>query len=128
MQPVDRDFLRLLRRLGFAEGISTLVLFGVAMPLKYVWDMPLAVTIVGSLHGALFIALVATLWIAVDRVPIGWKLAIVGAIAAVVPFGPFFVDRRLARVAAGAERRDRAPVSVPVSALGARPRERRPRS
>jgi integral membrane protein len=99
MQPVDRDFLRLVRRLGFVEGCSTLLLFGVAMPLKYVWDMPLAVTIVGSLHGFLFVALVVALWIAVERVPIGWRLAFIGAVAAVVPFGPFVVDRRLARLA-----------------------------
>lgn len=96
---IDRVFLRRLRHLGFAEGVSTLVLFGVAMPLKYVWDMPLAVSIVGALHGFLFIALVACLWIAVKRVPLGWRLALLGAVAAVVPFGPFVFDRRLARLA-----------------------------
>jgi integral membrane protein len=99
MQPIDRDYLRLLRRLGFVEGCSTLLLFGVAMPLKYVWDMPLAVSIVGALHGFLFVALVVCLWIAVKRVPLGRRLALLGAVAAVVPFGPFVFDRRLARIA-----------------------------
>ena len=40
-------FLRMLRQLAIIEGISTLVLFGIAMPLKYFAGMPLAVTIVG---------------------------------------------------------------------------------
>jgi integral membrane protein len=96
---VDHEFLRRLRHLGFAEGVSTLVLFGVAMPLKHAWDMPLAVSIVGALHGFLFVALVAMLFVAADRVPIGRRLAVVGALAAVVPFGPFVFDRRLARLA-----------------------------
>ena len=63
------------------------------MPLKYFAGMPLAVTIVGSIHGALFIALVVMLLVAVRRVP---KLA-----AAIVPGGPFLLDRRLARLQSG---------------------------
>ena len=77
------------------EGTSTLVLFGVAMPLKYVWDMPLAVRVVGSLHGFLFVALAIMCVMAITRVPIGRKLAFAGILGAVVPFGPFVVDRRL---------------------------------
>jgi integral membrane protein len=96
--PVDHVFLTRLRRLGHVEGVSTLVLFGVAMPLKYGFDMPMAVTIVGSIHGLLFVALVAALVVAIERVPIGWRLALAGALGAVVPFGPFVVDRWLARV------------------------------
>lgn len=91
----DRLFLSRLRRLGFAEGVSTLVLFGVAMPLKYLADMPMAVRIVGSLHGCLFICLSIMLLMAVSRVPISRGLAFVGVVAAIVPFGPFWFDRRL---------------------------------
>ena len=39
-----------------AEGVSFLVLLLVAMPLKYLANMPMAVTIVGGLHGILFVA------------------------------------------------------------------------
>ena len=80
------------------EGTSTLVLFGIAMPLKYVWGMPLAVRIVGSLHGFLFVALAVMCMVAVSRVPIGRKLGAAGILAAVVPFGPFVVDRWLRRL------------------------------
>ena len=96
--PVDSVFLRRLRVLGTIEGVSTLVLFFVAMPLKYLAGMPLAVTIAGSIHGVLFIGLVSMFLIGADRVPIPRGLVVVGLLAAVVPFGPFVIDGRLARL------------------------------
>ena len=95
MAPVT--FVRALRRLALVEGISTLVLFGIAMPLKYFAGMPLAVRIVGSLHGALFVALVVMLLLAIRKVPISPAMAVVGIVAAVFPGGPFLFDRHLAR-------------------------------
>ena len=89
-------FIRALRRLALIEGISTLILFGIAMPLKYLAGMPMAVRIAGSLHGALFVALVVMLALAVRKVPISPALAAAGMVAAVVPGGPFLFDRYLA--------------------------------
>lgn len=43
--------MRGLRQLAIVEGISTLVLFFVAMPLKYFAGMPQAVTVVGPFTG-----------------------------------------------------------------------------
>jgi integral membrane protein len=71
------------------------LLFGVAMPLKYLAEMPMAVRIVGSIHGLLFVCLASVFLLAIRRVPISRKLAIAGIIAAVLPFGPFVFDRRL---------------------------------
>lgn len=88
-------FLRALRQLAIIEGISTLVLFFVAMPLKYFAGMPMAVKIVGSIHGALFVVLVVMLIVAIRRVPISYATAAAGVIAAVVPGGPFLLERRL---------------------------------
>jgi integral membrane protein len=91
-------FVRALRHLAIIEGISTLVLFGIAMPLKYFAGMPMAVRIVGSLHGALFVALVVMLLVAVRKVPISFGLAAAGIAAAVIPGGPFLLDRHLGRL------------------------------
>ena len=96
---MNEGFLRKLRILGTIEGVSTLLLFGVAMPLKYVWAFPLAVTISGGMHGMLFMALVATNVVAITRVPIGTKLCVAGVFGAIIPFGPFVVDRSLKRLA-----------------------------
>ena len=92
---MDSQFLRRLRLLSIVEGTSTLLLFGIAMPLKYFANIPLAVRIVGSLHGVLFVFLAIVLLLAIWRVPISKKLATAGIIAAVLPFGPFVFDRWL---------------------------------
>ena len=98
------SFMRALRKLAIVEGISTLVLFGVAMPLKYLAGMPLAVTVVGSVHGFLFVALVLMLLLAIWKVPISPGLAAAGVAAAIVPGGPFLLERRLARLDAQSKR------------------------
>lgn len=95
---INQSFLRRLRTLSLVEGVSTLLLFFVAMPLKYFADMPAAVRVVGSLHGLLFVCLVVLLVMAIKRVPISQSLALIGMAAAVVPFGPFWFDRKLGKL------------------------------
>lgn len=92
------SFLRSLRWLSLVEGISTLILFGVAMPLKYFADLPIAVRIAGSIHGFLFVVLGLMLLVAIRKVPLSLRLAALGVIAAVMPGGPFLFDRQLARI------------------------------
>lgn len=86
-----------LHAVGYAEGISFLVLLGIAMPLKYLFHYPLAVTIVGALHGLFFVLyLIAVVHAAsVHR----WSfLRVLGAfVASLLPFGPFVFDARLRR-------------------------------
>jgi integral membrane protein len=82
-----------LRVVGFVEGISYLLLLFIAMPLKYLAGMPLAVRYVGWIHGMLFMAYVAVMLLAaVDREWGLWKTAR-AFVAAVVPFGTFYTDR-----------------------------------
>jgi integral membrane protein len=92
---IDLQFLGRLRLLSIIEGTSTLLLFGIAMPLKYLADMPLAVRIAGSLHGLLFVCLSIAFLMATRCVPITKRLAFAGIVAAVLPFGPFVFDRWL---------------------------------
>ncbi len=47
---IDLKFLRALRQVSRIEGVSTLVLFGIAMPLKYFAGMPRAVTVLSLIH------------------------------------------------------------------------------
>ena len=101
---IDRQFLGRLRTFSFVEGISTLLLFGVAMPMKYLGDMPMAVTVVGSVHGVLFLGLVGMFALGMQKVPLPPVLTAAGIVGAVVPFGPFVVDRWLGSLAARASR------------------------
>ena len=80
------------RLISFIEGISTIVLFLVAMPLKYQFDMPMAVRIAGSVHGLLFLIYIGMLvhtW-ASQAWPL--KMFIAGLFAAIPPFGTFIYD------------------------------------
>jgi len=98
MQSINQTYLRWLIIAGIVEGLSTLILFFVAMPMKYVGDMPEAVSIAGPIHGFLFIGLVVMFWIGRDAVPLPSRLMWWGMLGAVVPFGPFIVDVPLYRM------------------------------
>lgn len=50
--------LRIFQQIALWEAISTLLLFFVAMPLKYFADVPEAVRVAGSIHGVLVILFV----------------------------------------------------------------------
>jgi integral membrane protein len=88
--PVD-----LLRAVAMWEGISFLILLGIAMPLKYVWHMPMAVKIVGSIHGALFVAFCIVLVRAKILAKLSMGQVALIFIASLLPFGPFIIDRRV---------------------------------
>jgi integral membrane protein len=88
------------RRIAIAEGISFLVLLGIAMPLKYFAGFPMAVTITGAIHGILFIVFLVLAWEVKDEPLVAkWKknfawLAIC-FIASILPFGTFILDKNL---------------------------------
>jgi integral membrane protein len=83
-----------VRSIALIEGVSFLVLLGIAMPLKYLGGLPAPVKVVGWAHGILFTMLVAALAHAV--VARGWTMSRAGVVfvASLLPFGPFVVDRR----------------------------------
>ena len=98
------EFKRLnqLRHTGIVEGISTLLLFGVAMPMKYFYDMPMAVRIVGSIHGILFIAYCVLLLLAMMERSWGFAKVFWLFVASVIPFGPFVAEVWLGKEAKAA--------------------------
>jgi integral membrane protein len=65
------------------------------MPLKYAAGMPAAVKIAGWVHGVLFALFCALLLytLVIARWSVG-RTALV-LVAALLPFGPFLVDRRM---------------------------------
>lgn len=87
--------IRWLRITGILEGISALVLFGIAMPLKYVAGKPEAVKYTGWIHGILFVAFMGlVMWVYYKRY---WSLktVFIAFLAAFFPFGTFIFDRWL---------------------------------
>lgn len=85
-----------LRLLGLLEGISLLLLVGIAVPMKYFAQNPALVKAIGPVHGLLFVFFV------VNTISVGiaykwtfrtttWKVLL----ACMIPFGTFYVDRHI---------------------------------
>jgi integral membrane protein len=89
------NHLKILRTLAVLEGVSTLVLFGIAMPMKYLFNNPAAIRPVGMAHGILFIAY--CMWVLIEARSSKWLLPKTAwALAAsLVPFGTFVADYKL---------------------------------
>ena len=74
-----------------------MVLLLIAMPLKYLADLPLMVKYVGWLHGVLFLAYMFQLLYITIQLKWKFKRLFAYFIAAFLPLAPFFVDRNLKR-------------------------------
>jgi integral membrane protein len=81
------------RLIGFAEGISYLILLFIAMPLKYGFGMPTAVKTFGAIHGGLFVLYV--LYLLISKFEYDWTFKKVGTLflASLIPFGNFYADK-----------------------------------
>jgi integral membrane protein len=86
-----------LRIMAFFEGISFLVLLGIAMPLKYMMDQPQAVRVVGMAHGVLFIGYCWLLFIVATEYKWSLRKSLLAFVASLVPFGTFWADVKLFR-------------------------------
>ncbi|HNP18831.1 MAG TPA: DUF3817 domain-containing protein [Fulvivirga sp.] len=91
--------IKTLRILALLEGISTIVLFGVAMPLKYIWDFDAIMFPVGMSHGVLFLAYCLIVFIVFLQ--LRWKTStlLLSWAASLIPGGTFYVDYKIFRKA-----------------------------
>jgi integral membrane protein len=80
---------------GKIEGYSYLALLFIAMPLKYLADIPTAVRIAGSLHGVLFVAFVVFIILMLVKKQLSVENAIYAFMLSLVPFGTFFLKKVL---------------------------------
>lgn len=84
--------LKYFRIVAMLEGVSFLLLLFVAMPLKYMYQMPMPNKIIGMVHGVLFVAYV--FYLMNTKAEYGWsfKKAMGGFLASILPFGTFVFD------------------------------------
>jgi len=87
--------LQSLRITGFLEGISYLVLLGIAMPMKYAYAMPEPTYVIGMAHGVLFTLYVILVLIVGyqkkwNLITLFWAL-----LASLLPFATFVADRKI---------------------------------
>lgn len=78
-----------------AEGSSFLLLLFVAMPMKYLMGLPKVVTVVGAIHGILFLLYVGQLVRLRTKYQWDNKFSFYALLASLLPFGPFVLDKQL---------------------------------
>ncbi len=85
-----------LRLLGLLEGISLLLLLGIAVPAKHLYGDPALVRAIGPVHGILFLLFIFnTLSVGVEQQwkfkDTTWKVLL----ACLIPFGTFYIDKKI---------------------------------
>ena len=88
------SFLNIFRIIAFLEGVSYILLLGIATPVKYLANDPQYVKLLGMPHGLLFIAyLVLAFMIKPD---FNWPKKDFAKVlaASVIPFGTFYIDKK----------------------------------
>ncbi|MBY6037721.1 DUF3817 domain-containing protein [Fictibacillus nanhaiensis] len=86
--------IKTLKTVGFLEGWSFLILLLIAMPLKYFFDQPMAVSIVGALHGLLFVLYILAILYVWNVKKWPFMRAFLAMLSSVIPFGPFIFDSK----------------------------------
>ncbi|WP_314000660.1 DUF3817 domain-containing protein [uncultured Paenibacillus sp.] len=84
-----------VRGVGLLEGASFLVLLLIAMPLKYGAGIDEAVFVVGMVHGVLFLLYLLVIAHAFFARRLTLRMSALAVAASIVPFGPFWLDRKL---------------------------------
>ncbi len=89
--------MKLFRVVSLIEGCSFLLLLFIAMPLKYYFGMPEAVSLVGMAHGILF--MIYTMLSLSLAQKYDWSMGEWGVvlIAGMIPFGFLMINGRLKR-------------------------------
>ena len=89
--------LQLFRITAFLEGVSYILLLGLATPIKYFLDDPKYVKLLGMPHGLLFIAYIA--FAVLFKKEFVWNTKDFGYVllASIIPFGTFYIDKKYLR-------------------------------
>ena len=89
--------LKVFKIVAIIEGISALLLFFFAMPMKYIFDNPVFVKHIGMAHGIFFTIYIifATILKFSQKWNI-WKYLEI-CLASIPPFGTFYIERKYLR-------------------------------
>ena len=88
------SFINIFRVIAVLEGISYILLLGIATPVKHFLNDPQYVKLLGMPHGILFVGYVA--FAILLKKDFNWSNKSFGVIllASIVPFGTFYIDRK----------------------------------
>ena len=89
--------LKLFRVVALVEGVTTIALFLIAMPLKYWADFPALVPPVGMTHGVAWLAYLAAMLVCLPGKGFSAWDWVRTFVAALFPFGTFLNDGLIRR-------------------------------
>ena len=87
------SFLNIFRIIAFLEGLSYILLLFIATPIKYVYHDEQYVKLLGMPHGLLFVAYIALAFMLKADMTWTSKQFKHILLAAIIPFGTFYIDR-----------------------------------
>jgi len=86
--------LKFFKLLALIEGISALLLFFFAMPMKYLFDDPIYVKHIGMAHGVLFTLYIITATVLKYKEKWVFRKYIEICLYSIPPFGTFYMERK----------------------------------
>ena len=86
--------LKFFKYLALTEGISALLLFFFAMPMKYIFNNPIYVKHIGMAHGMLFTAYIIIATILKFKQNWNIKKYVEICLASIPPFGTFYIEKK----------------------------------
>jgi integral membrane protein len=87
--------LKRFRIMAWIVGVMLLLLAFVAMPLKYIWDMPTMVAVIGPIHGFLYIVYVVVAFDLAMRAKWSMTRTILVLLAGTIPVMSFVAERKV---------------------------------
>lgn len=88
----QKSMIRLFKLIATLEGISAIILFFIAMPLKYIWGNPEMIRPVGMAHGVLFTIYIVYATFLKFKLNWDWKMYIIICLASIPPLGAFYIE------------------------------------
>ena len=86
--------IKLFRLTALLEGISYILLLFIAVPIKYLWNDPTYVKLLGMPHGILFIGYILLSVLGKSRYKWTNMDFFVISISSLIPFGTFYIDKK----------------------------------
>lgn len=80
--------------ISYLEGLSYIGLIFIGVPMKYMFDNPKLVKMLGMPHGLLFVLYLIMAFYVKDK--FAWSNKVLGLVllASIIPFGTFYIDKK----------------------------------
>lgn len=88
------SFLNIFRLVAFLEGVSYILLLFIATPVKYLYEEPQYVKLLGMPHGLLFITYLIIAFLFKPEANWSKNQFFSVVVASIIPFGTFYIDRK----------------------------------